>query len=203
MLPAMKTAKASRRPNAIKRATADARPGDNRDKLLKVGTRLFAQRGIANVSVEQLLNGADISRATFYGFFENKSELAAAILIPVFESGADELAKLATLPPRIAATRLIDTYLALWKEHREALLLTVAFDATSFAYIKNKHDAFNSALQDVLDMIEAAGLLRNDSAELTSRVIAKTAIPLLRVYKDSDVLEHLYRESMLALLLKN
>jgi hypothetical protein len=58
-------------------------------------------------------------------------------------------------------------------------------------------------LQDVLDMIEAAGLLRNDSAELTSRVIAKTAIPLLRVYKDSDELEHLYRQSMLALLLKN
>jgi len=137
----MKTAKAPRRRNAIRRANADARPGDNRDKLLKVGTRLFAERGIANVSVEQLLNGADISRATFYGFFENKSELAAAILVPVFESGADELSKLSRLPPRTAADRLIDMYLSLWQEHREALLLTVDFDSASFAYIKRRHDA--------------------------------------------------------------
>lgn len=198
----MKTAKASRRPNALKRANADARPGENRDKLLEVGTRLFAAQGIANVSVEQLLNGADISRATFYGFFENKSELAAAILVPVFESGTDELSKLARLPPRKAATGLIDVYLSLWKEHEEALLLTVAFDSASFAYIKTRHDAFNAALNNVLNIIGAAGLLRNGSAELTARVIAKTAIPLLRVYKDSDELEHIYRESMLALLIK-
>jgi AcrR family transcriptional regulator len=198
----VKAAKNSRRPNALKRATADARPGATRDKLLTVGTRLFVERGIANVSVEHLLDAAGISRATFYGFFENKNELAAAILAPVFESGTQELSKLAKLPPHTAATRLIDIYLLLWKEHRDALLLTVALDSASFAHIKTRHDAFNSALQGVLDIIEAGGLLRNGSAKLTLRVIATTAIPLLRVYRNSDKAEDLYRESMLALLIK-
>ena len=198
----MKTANASRPPNAVRRATADDRPGGYREKLLKVGARLFAEKGIAHVSVEQLVNRAGVSRATFYGFFENKSELAAAILIPVFESGSAELSKFCQLTPSQAASRLIDVYLALWKEHRDALLLTTHFDSTAFAYIEAKHNTFNSALESALNVIRSGGLLRNGSTELTLNVIAKTAIPLLRVYKDSDDLEHVYRESMLALLIK-
>ena len=181
----MKTTDASRPPNAVRRANADDRPGDYREKLLKVGARLFAERGIAHVSVEQIVNRAGLSRATFYGFFENKNELAAVILLPVFESGSAELAKLCRFTPSQAATRLIDVYLDLWKEHRDALLLTANFGPAAFAYIEAKHDAFNAALKRALDVIGSGGLLRNSSTELTLAIIAKTAIPLLRIYKDS------------------
>jgi AcrR family transcriptional regulator len=198
----MKPANAARPPNAVRRATADGRPSGGREKLLQVGARLFVERGIAHVSVEQLSRHAGVSRATFYGFFENKNELAAAILIPVFESGSLELEKIGKLKPRAAATRLIDLYLNLWQEHRDALLLTANFGPAAFAYIQPNHDAFNSALEDALDVIGSGGLLRNGSTQLTLDLIAKTAIPLLRVYKNSDDLESLYRESMLALLIK-
>jgi AcrR family transcriptional regulator len=198
----MQNTNGSRPPNAVRRANADDRPGGCREILLEVGARLFVERGIAHVSVEQLVSCAGVSRATFYGFFENKNELAAAILVPVFESGSSELSKLCQLTPNRAATRLIDVYLDLWMKHRDALLLTANFGPAAFAYITGKHDAFNSALKKALDVIGSGGLLRNDSTELTLDLIAKTAIPLLRVYKDSDDLEHLYRESMLALLIK-
>lgn len=198
----MKTNTASRPPNAVRRANADERAGDYREKLLEVGARLFVDKGIANVSVEQLLTHAGVSRATFYGCFENKNELAAAILLPVFESGAVELEKLATLSPDDAASGLIDVYLRLWREHRDAVLLTANLNAAAFAYLRAEHDAFNTALQRALDVIGAGGHLRNNSTKLTLDVIAKTAIPLLRVYKNSENLERLYKESMLALLFK-
>ena len=199
----MKTNTASRPPNSVRRANADERAGGYRKKLLEVGARLFVEKGIANVSVEQLLAHAGISRATFYGCFENKNELAAAILLPVFESGALDLEQLAKLSPDDAAGRLIDVYLNLWKEHRDAVLLTTKLEPAAFAYLRAEHDAFNTALKRTLDIIGSGGHLRNDSTKLTLDVIAKTAIPLLRVYKNSDDLERLYRESMLALLFKS
>jgi AcrR family transcriptional regulator len=196
------TTNSSRPPNAARRANAAKRPGHYREKLLEVGAELFVERGIAKVSVKQLVEKAGVSRATFYGFFENKNELAAAILMPVFNSGIEALENLCELPPRKAAEELINLYLRLLRENRNALLLTGNFDGAVFPYIKSQHDVYHLALQKVLQVIESGGLLRNNSVELTLDVLAKTAIPLLRVYKDHKGLEQIYRESMLGLVIK-
>jgi len=192
----------SRPPNALRRAKAANRPSEHREKLMMVGARFFVDRGIARVSVEELVDEAGVSRATFYGFFANKYELAAAILLPVFDSGIAGLSRLGELPPRQAAEGLVDVYLFLWEKHRDALLLTAAVDGAVFPYIELQHERFGAAFQKVLRVIESGGLLRNDSAELTYQVLAKTGIPLLRVYQDHDEMESVYRDSMLALLVK-
>ena len=194
--------KASRRANVSRRANAANRASDNRERLLEAGARLFATRGITSVSVADVLAEATLSRATFYGFFANKNELAAAVLMPVFESGFVALDKLRELPPHKAAEGLIDTYLYLWQEHRNALLLTGIIDSAVFPYIASQHQLFNEALHSILQVIEAGGLLRNDSAELTLEVLAKTGIPLLRIYSNHAEREKLYRESMQALIIK-
>lgn len=192
----------SPRRNEFRRAKAANRPSKFRQRLLKVGAKLFVERGIANVSVEELIDVAGISRATFYGFFANKNELAASILIPVFDSGSSAMKRLFALSPRQAAEGLIQLYLDLWKEHEDALLLTASFDGKVFPFFKKQHNEFNSMLLKLLRVIEAGGLLRNNSAELTIEVLAKTGIPLLRIYKDQKQLENIYRESMHALIIK-
>ncbi len=189
--------------NIIRSAKVANRRSETRDKLLEAGVRLFVERGIAKVSVEELLDAAGISRATFYGFFANKNELAASILMPVFDSGIAALKKLRDVPPRQAAEGLIDVYLHLWNEHRDALLLTASMDESLFPYIESPHRTFGRAMQKILRVIESAGLLRNESAELTFMVLARTGIPLLRVYKDHSDLERVYRDSMLALLIRD
>lgn len=193
---------ASSRRNEFRRAKAADRPSRFRQRLLEVGARLFVDRGIANVSVEELIDAAGISRATFYGFFANKNELAASILIPVFESGVPALNELFDRSPHEAAEGLIQLYLDLWNEHEDALLLTANFDGNVFPYFEPQHNEFNAMLMRLLRVIEAGGLLRNDSAELTIEVLAKTGIPLLRIYKEHEQLERIYRESMRALIIK-
>ena len=190
------------RANANRRAKAANRDSEHRERLLEVGAPLFAAKGIVSVSVAEVLAAAGLSRATFYGFFANKNELAAAILLPVFDSGLAALMKLDRLPPREAADGLIDTYLQLWREHKNALLLTGIVDSGVFPYVASQHQAFNEALLRILQVIESGGLLRNGSAELTLEVLARTGIPLLRIYKDHDELEILYRDSLLALIIK-
>ena len=65
--------KVSRRANANRRASAANRTNENREKLLAAGAKLFVSRGIAGVSVAELIAEAGVSRATFYGFFANKN----------------------------------------------------------------------------------------------------------------------------------
>ncbi len=187
--------------NVIRSAKVASRRSEVRDRLLAVAAQLFVDRGIAAVSVEELLAAAEISRATFYGFCANKTELAAHVLLPVFDSGLAALAKAPVDNPRAAADELINMYLELWQAHRHALLLTGMVDSTLFPYIKKPHEEFGAAIGRVLGGIEAAGLLRNGSARLSYMVLAKTGIPLLRLYESHPDFTRIYRASMRALLL--
>jgi AcrR family transcriptional regulator len=56
-----------------------------RSALLAAASRQFASRGVSGVSVEQLIAEADVSRATFYRFFNNKYNLLETLLNPIFE----------------------------------------------------------------------------------------------------------------------
>ena len=189
--------------NVIRSTKVATRRSEIRDRLLTTGARLFADRGLSNVSVEDLIDEVGISRATFYGFFANKTELAAAVLHPVFDSGIAAVAKRLPPKPEAKAEKLIDMYLELWNKHRDALLLTNMVDSTVFPLIREPHDQFGVAIRKVLQAIADAGMLRNGDATLSYLVLAKTGIPLLRLYQSHPDFEHVYRESMLALLLKS
>ncbi len=188
--------------NVIQSAKVASRRSEVRERLLETGAQLFASRGLGSVSVEELLDAVGISRATFYGFFANKSELAAAVMLPVFASGTAALARKQPQDPRAKAERLIDMYLELWDKHREALLLTSMVDSTVFPLIRKPHDEFGVAIRDMLQPVADAGLLRIADVNLTYRVLAKTGIPLLRLYQSLPDFKSVYREAMLALLLK-
>jgi AcrR family transcriptional regulator len=189
--------------NVIRSAKVANRRSEVRDRLMQVGARLFAERGLGNVSVEDLIDDAGISRATFYGFFGNKSELAAAVLNPVFTSGITALSGQLPDKPEAKAERLIDMYIELWDKHRDALLLTSMVDSTVFPLIREQHDEFGIAIRNVLQAIADANILRNGDAALSYLVLAKTGIPLLRLYQTHSEFKQVYRESMLALLLKS
>jgi len=192
--------------NVIRSVKVANRRSEVCDRLLNTAAEMFVASGVNNVSVEDLLRVVGISRATFYGFFANKTELAANILLPVFNSGIELLAQ--TRPsessePRVLAEQLVDMYLELWEKHRHALLLTSMVDSTLFKHIKTPHDEFGAAIMELLAVVAEQDALRNGSATLSYLLLAKTGIPLLRLYQNQPNFEAIYRESMLALLLND
>ena len=189
--------------NTIQSSKVANRRLEVRERLLETGARLFAERGLSDVSVEELIDAVGISRATFYGFFANKTELAVAILIPVFDSGIASLSGKLPRSPRAMAGRLVDMYLELWQQHREALLLTSMVDSTVFPHIREQHDEFGAAISKILGVIAEAGLLRNGDIALSYLLLARTGIPLLKLYNAHPDFETVFRESMLALLLND
>jgi AcrR family transcriptional regulator len=51
-----------------------------RQRILDASYKLFAQRGIRNVGVDELIESAGVARATFYSHFRSKDELVLAYL---------------------------------------------------------------------------------------------------------------------------
>jgi len=187
---------------AIQSPKVVERRGRVREALVAAGARLFAEKGVEPVSVEEIIAEVGISRRTFYGFFANKFELVASVLNPVLESGVVDLRALAAGPPEKIIPGVVDFYLRQWAEHRDALQIIGSVDRGILEYIEPGHTAFGKAIKALLERAEKNGLLLNDRADYTFRVISRTAIPLLKVYQDHPDLEAIYAESMLALLIK-
>ena len=202
MLPAVKP-----RPPTERRASrASPRVLRRRERmrtaLLAAGARQFASRGFGPVSVEELIGEADVSRATFYGFFSSKYKLLEGILNPIFDDATAAVRQLAVRSPAEACDGLVDVYLSLWAKHRDGLLLIPLVDAEIFRHFESQHRKLHAALQAILEAMERADLLRNGSAAYSLRVIARTAVPLLRVYDGHPAGPALFRDALRGLLLR-
>ena len=169
--------------------------------LLAVGARQFATRGIAPVSVEDVIAEADVSRATFYGLFSSKYSLLEGILNPLFELATQRIQELAARPAEEAIDGLVDIYWSLWMTHRDGLMLIPLVDHETFAHFEQQHSVLQAALLDLLLGVERADLLRNGSAQYSLKVIARTAVQLLRVY-DGHAAAALFRDAVRGLLLR-
>lgn len=191
-----------RRRARISRPTVLARRGRVWERLLAAAARLMAERGGAAVSVEEILRAAGVSRGTFYGFCSNKAQLVAAILDPVLREGTAALERIMRLPAEQVVAGIVDLYVDLWRRHRDALLMISGVDAEAFALIRDAHAGYTDAMQRALERAAAGGCLRNGSASYSFRVLTRTAVPLLKVYQDHPEGERLYRDGMLALLLR-
>lgn len=56
-------------------------------KLLLAAKELFWKYGISRVTIEEICSEAQVSKMTFYRYFNNKEEIALAILRSVFDEG--------------------------------------------------------------------------------------------------------------------
>ena len=170
--------------------------------LLAVGARQFAARGIGPVSVEDVIAEADVSRATFYGLFSSKYSLLEGILNPLFELATRRIAELSARPAEEAIDGVVDIYWSLWTTHRDGLMLIPLVDHETFVHFEKQHRALQAALLDLLLAVERADLLRNGSAQYSLKIIARTAVQLLRVYDGHAAADALFRDAVRGLLLR-
>jgi AcrR family transcriptional regulator len=76
----------------------DARRRDQRERLLRSATEVFARQGYANAGVEEIVGGARVSRTAFYQFFANKEQCLLAVCQLGFQSLTEALADVVRKP---------------------------------------------------------------------------------------------------------
>lgn len=170
-----------------------------RQNVLRVGAKMFLDRGIENVSVEEILDSASLARSTFYSFFTSKRDLVFHILDPIFQTGAQEMRDLCSRSPVDAVYGVIDMYPMLWERFGEALFLRIGHD--EFRLIEKTHNQYVEAMDKLFAGVEATGILRNSSSAYTQRLIARCAIEVVRVYRNDPNFKRLYRATMEGMLL--
>lgn len=170
-----------------------------RQNVLRVGAKMFLDRGIENVSVEEILAAAGLARSTFYSFFTSKRDLLFHILDPVFQTGASHMKDLQSKSPVDIVYGVIDMYPMLWERYGEALFLRIGHD--EFNLIEKTHNQYVQMLGRCFSAVEVAGILRNGSSAHTQRLIARCAIEVVRVYRNDPDYKRLYRTTMEGMLL--
>ncbi len=181
-------------------AGLNGKRGEAAGRILAAGGRLFANRGLAQVSVEDILAEAKVSRRTFYAYFANKYELVASLINPALAEGVSLLTEVRRQDSKLLLPGIVDAYVKLWNSHQDALSAIESLESDVMPYIEMGHKKFVAVLKTLLDSAAKAGELRNDDAQYTFQLITRTAVPLLKVYADHPDGQELYRAGMLALL---
>src|SRR5271154_3352279 len=64
---------------------------ENREAIIGAATRLFRERGVETVGLNELMAGAGFTRGGFYNHFECKDDLVAAVMMAAVEEGMARL----------------------------------------------------------------------------------------------------------------
>lgn len=171
-----------------------------RAALVAAGLAEFLTRGPGAVSVEALLAGADVSRATFYQFFSSKYRLLQDILNPVYEDIEGRVAALARVADADVPAALIDAWVAAHAAHGDALKLLARLEHTGVAAIDARRAALESEHVAVLGRAERADALRNGSARYSARLLVAVVAPLLETYAGHPGADALLRDALRSLL---
>lgn len=115
---------------ANRRQQATRLSGDERhEAILETAERLLAERGLDDVSIEDLATGAGISRPTFYFYFASKDDVLLALLERVIR---EVQSRVASLPRDFAADpettwrQSIGAFVDVFAAHRAVAVAVVA-----------------------------------------------------------------------------
>ncbi len=138
----------------------ERRKKDTRARILEAASTLFAARGIAAVTVDDIANAADIGKGTIYNYFAAKEDIATAFLI---ELDLHALETMALLPTDAMSTaEALDA--AAWSllshkgPYREFVraFLARTFAPDNFAYDQvDFHEQLDAAIGSLFDRLLA------------------------------------------------
>jgi AcrR family transcriptional regulator len=147
------------------RLTREEKKAQTRERLIEAAARVFAEKGFATTSLDEVADAAGLTKGAVYSNFENKEDLVVAALRAHQDrqSGIKDIATAAgTLEEQQAvAGRLFSESVA---QERDAFLLLLDFTAYAlrtpsvYADFLERHRA---GRKEIADMIEEAGAGRD------------------------------------------
>lgn len=171
-----------------------------RDTILAIAARRFAEEGVERVRLDQIAEEADLARNTLYSHFGTKEALVDAIVRPALEQGLAELRKLTRAEPRKRIDGILNVYLQLWRLHGHALRVAYRLHGFPSGSLSELHQAFAQGVLAALASAARAGILRVRDPSIAARVVMRVAIPLLELYAGYPHADSLFSDSMRGLL---
>lgn len=135
-------------------------PDQRRDALLDAGEELFRERGVDDVSMQDIAEHAGVTRALLYHYFRTKAELFGGIWSRAHE-------RVRTSPPSAAPTvrawaeRLLRDYLDFYAAHLSLVIIANRSSVASDPAVRGPvDDSFAAISRALLDAAGAGGAQR-------------------------------------------
>jgi len=172
-----------------------------RQSILDAATERFAEKGVATVSVEEIIEAADVSRGTFYKMFKHKEDVLSEILQPLMENYGARLAAIDSTDPLVILDQVFDVYIQIWREAPIAFSLSQRESLGYFHRIEEAHRPVMAHMRRLFKLMASHGIFRAEKAEDAIAILARSAVIILRVFDQQPDWERLFRASMRGLLL--
>lgn len=94
-------------------------PAARRAELIEAAMRLFADRGLDDTAVSDIVAAAQVAQGTFYLYFESKADVVNAVVVDISEKiveGVEEIADEADTPALEKIVRMRDALLSVVSE---------------------------------------------------------------------------------------
>ncbi len=152
-----------------------------RRALERAGLRLFAERGFDATTVEDITEAADVSRRTFFRYFESKEEVALPDKSQILGRLRRALADRPDTEPVLTSVReaLLDLAAALSEEETEIVLLRARLLTTERTLLARELER-QAVWEDLISAAAAARLGCDARTDLRCRLIANSAVAALR-----------------------
>ena len=171
-------------------------------KLCETGAQLFWEHGFGNVSIEALLQASGVARSTFYRFYRDKEELLVHIIEPMFEQATAMLVGIDAEQPGDIVNAIANSFLAMWKEQRYALLLSTSLGKALFPRVQPAHDQYAMAIYKLMECVNKVRLLRNDDPHLSAVILAQTCVKMMAACEKHPQFENVFTAHLRGLILK-
>ena len=179
-----------------------------RVRIIESARKLFNHRGFTEVSIDEIMEGAGLTRGGFYNHFKTKDELYAEAITRVLmcnpiRDGEDEALDPAATP-RELARHIIGSYLS--RRHLEAVdahcpLIALPSDVSrSGPRVK---EAFQKVLESMIRVFEAGLDGRADESRrraLSISALCIGAMALARAIDDEGLVDEIRQSAMASAL---
>ncbi|MCP9210375.1 TetR/AcrR family transcriptional regulator [Streptomyces cucumeris] len=132
----------------------DRRKARTRQALIDAARAFLAEHGMAEVSIQDLTEAADVGFGSFYNHFTSKSELFHAAIAEVLEEHGqllDEVTAGIEDPAEVFATSVRKTARLIWTHPQMARILA----QTGLSYLTSEKGLVPRALRDIKRGVEA------------------------------------------------
>jgi AcrR family transcriptional regulator len=189
--------------------------GDERERaILRTAERLLQQRSLAEISVDDLAQGAGLSRSAFYFYFPSKDAVVLTLVDRVAEQASaarDRVLERHANDPRVAWRDGIESFYEVFGAHRPVIRAVTDLSATNSEARALWSQVMDGWVSHVSELIEAEREGGAESGDIATRDLATALVqmnervlhaifiedtPAVREEHVIDTLTHVWRSAI-------
>lgn len=159
---------------------------NSRRRILDNAVKLFSAQGYDAVTLDQVMQDADLTRGAFYAHFKSKQILYKDAILHAASNGP-----VATLSDKIdqpALTELIRKYLDMSHVRQEGSPCPLAFLATDVAKQEGEiRETYTQVYKDIVDKVGALPTIKDTDSALAISALMIGGVAVARALNDDEL----------------